>query len=167
MPEKNVIVRMFVWPSAAAKASDELRREAQQHRRQLAARHQLGGQDEERHRLQREQVDAARTGTSAARSAARCRDHIATSVAPPSAKATGTPSASSSDAGDEEDGRPRRPELRRVGVELAVAEQLAPRARTAARHQREVNDHQREADRHRQIDGADRDLASPASSVPT
>ncbi len=46
-------------PEAAAKAPDELRREAQQDLRQRAACHQLGGQDEERHRHQSEHVDAA------------------------------------------------------------------------------------------------------------
>jgi hypothetical protein len=43
---------------APAEATDELRREPQQHVRQLAAGHQLGGEDEERHRLERKQVDA-------------------------------------------------------------------------------------------------------------
>ena len=42
----------------AAKPSDELRGEAQQHRRQFTAGHQFGGQYEKWHRLQREQIDA-------------------------------------------------------------------------------------------------------------
>ncbi len=46
-------------PEAAAEAADELRREAQQHLGERAAGHQLGGQDEERHGHQREDVDAA------------------------------------------------------------------------------------------------------------
>ena len=59
IPEKNVIVEDVGVAEAAAKAADELRREAQQHLGQRAAGHELGGQDEERHRHQREHVDAA------------------------------------------------------------------------------------------------------------
>ena len=43
---------------AAALVADELAREAQQHLGQRAAAHQLGGEDEERHRHQRKAVDA-------------------------------------------------------------------------------------------------------------
>ena len=43
---------------ATAQMADELRREAQQHMGQRAARHQLGRQDEERHGHQRKAVDA-------------------------------------------------------------------------------------------------------------
>ena len=45
-------------PHAAAEAADELRCEAQQHRGQFAAGHQLRRKDEERHGLQCEEVDA-------------------------------------------------------------------------------------------------------------
>ena len=58
---------------AAAKPADELRGEAQQDFGKRAARHQLGGEDEERHGLQREHVDAGEDRTSAARAAAGCR----------------------------------------------------------------------------------------------
>ena len=48
MPEKNVIVRMFVWPQRRRESGlTNCDGEAQQHSEQRAAGHQLGGEDEE------------------------------------------------------------------------------------------------------------------------
>src|SRR6476660_4137832 len=82
-------------------------------------------------------------------------DHIAISVAPPSAKATGTPTASSPMQPVKRTVTTCRSELRRVGVELPVAKHLRPYDETV-RHQRQVQQHQCKAGRHRQIDGANR-----------
>src|SRR6478736_3110215 len=154
MPEKNVSVRMFVWPSPPRKrpTNCEAKRSSTAESSppviNSAVRMKNGtASNANRSMPENRYFGRATSGT--------LPDNIATSVAPPIAKATGTPIASSRMQPAKRtvtigSGPVRVLKLRRVGVELAVAEQRLPRHVTAGHH-RQVNDHQAEARRHRQI----------------
>src|SRR6478735_2824374 len=157
IPEKNVSVRMFVCPmpprkrptncdakrSSTADSSPPVISSAVRMKNGTAS-------SANRSMPENRYFGSATSGT--------LPDAIATSVAPPSANATGTPSASSATQPMNRTVTTRgRLELRRAGVELAVAEHWLPRDENA-RHDRQVHEHQRKANRHREINGADRDF---------
>ena len=149
-------------PEAAAKAADELRREAQQHLRQRAAGHQLGGQDEERHRHQREHVDAAEQVFRAARSAAgRRRGSPRASRrrarTPPARRAPSSTMQPTNSVAITASPRPRR--IRRPTGSASAGRTAPPSAadgRSSARSRSASRDRRRRSG-----------SASPASSAPT
>src|SRR5487761_1950328 len=158
IPEKNVSARMFVWPSPPRNRPtnwDAKRSSTSESAPPVissAVRMKKGTASSANRSIpENKYLGSATSGSCPSRSAA--------SVAPPSAKATGTPSASSASATKKS--TPTIAALRlepcRVSVEFATREELAA-AQVARCHQQQVEDHQREPDRHREVHGPDRDL---------
>ena len=154
MPEKNVIVRMFVCPRPPRKRPTNC--DAKRSSTSDSAPPVISSAV----RMKNGTAISANTSMPLNRyfgSAISGRPPwttIAASVPPPSANATGTPSASSTMQATNSVG-----DHSFTASASNSASARKRRCRTyGRRHQQQVDDHQREADRHREIDGADRDL---------
>src|SRR5215469_12726121 len=146
MPEKKVSVRMLVWPIPPRKRPTNC--DAKRNSTSESAPPVISSAA----RMKNGTASSAKTSIpenivfGSAKSGRVPLISMAASVPPPSAKATGTPSASST-VQARNSVATIASDLRRVGVELAVGEQRAP-PDVRPRHQREVQHGEREADRH-------------------
>src|SRR5215813_10583433 len=155
MPEKNVSVRIFVCPMPPRKRPTNC--DAKRSSTSESAPPVISSA------VRMKNGTASRTNTSmpekryfgSASSGNLPSMSIAASVPPPSANATGTPSARSSEQPMNRVAITERSHLRSVGVELAVREEAAL-SDVVPGHEQQVRDEQRESDRYRQIDGAHR-----------
>src|SRR5215475_6087313 len=148
IPEKNVSVRMFVWPMPPRKRPTNC--DAKRSNTSDSAPPVINSA------VRMKKGTASKANTSmpekryfgSASSGSLPSTSIAASVPPPSAKATGTPSASSSEQPMNSVAITGQSHLRSVGVKFTVGQEPPLRDITSG-HEQQVSDEQRESDRNR------------------